>query len=209
MKNYVSRSGGDGLHVLGKSLWLFQIGQKQSHPQHQLKLVLRNSLYCCERYLLIHYSCLSALVGIEMSIPGFLDLLRYFDGLLVTSSILIQCSALWFIQLVFVLFSRYSTSWLYCWPSQDADKTPFSCSFKKCHLLRLWLTRWYRLPLTGCSRASSLLSSKWSLAAGGFPVQQVEFLNCYSELTLCNDWLDCLVLLGVLGEVFLIGVCSY
>lgn len=94
MQNYVSRSGGDGFHVLGKSLWLFQTGQKQCDPLHQLKLVLRNSPYFCERYLLIHYYCLSTLVGIEMSIPGFLDLLRYFDCVLVASSIVIQCSAL-------------------------------------------------------------------------------------------------------------------
>lgn len=39
------------------------------------------------------------------------------------------------------------------------------------------------------SIASSLLTSKRSPAAGGFPVQQVEFLNCYSELILCNDCL--------------------
>lgn len=74
----------------GKSLRLFQTGQNLCAPLHQPKLVLRNSLCFCEMYLLMSFCSPSALVGIEMSAPGFLDWLGYSGCILVTRLILIQ-----------------------------------------------------------------------------------------------------------------------
>lgn len=74
----------------GKSLWLLQNGQNLCAPLQQPKLVLRNSLCFCEMYLLMNFCSRSALVGIEMSAPGFLDWLRHSGCILVTKLILMQ-----------------------------------------------------------------------------------------------------------------------
>lgn len=171
--------------ALGKQLWLFHTSQKW-----------------CKRYLLVYYYCQSSLIGVEMPIPGFLGLLRYFDCFLVTSLILTHCSALWFVQLTAfqhllallldllrvqikvhpsesATFWDFLTCWYWLW--QDIDRQPHHCSSPN----GAWLL-------------VAPLFSRWN---------SITAAHSYHYAVIV--WLYGLVLLGGYGKVVSVGVCSH